>query len=416
MKVCDLNAAFSPRVTMLAGAAGMDATVRWVHATDLPDPSPYLRGGELVLTNGQWRHRGSNSRRFVELVSGAGAVAIGYGLQESGTHTPTDLVTACDQAGMPLFEIPHDMAFVEISEFVATHYAQQGQRRLVRQLRRDEALLSSVTGGAGIDETLGVLARDHGLDLLLVDHAGQTLGSAVRAAIAPAAPVLASVVAGVSQPAGDFVGGDAVTVFPVAAHGDVEAFLICFRPIEKLTEDERSAIGHELVFVGLELSHALATRELTERLVDELPDVIAGGAGRAAELAGRLRSLGVDPRSPITAIALVLGGPGDAAAVRRIARITIRLLAARGIPAVAPIDGSTVIVVAEIEGDARELAESLVGALEREGCVVCAGVGSLVPPGSRELRQSVGQARLAADYARLRGDERRVATYGEAGS
>lgn len=369
-----------------------------------------------MLTNGQWRHRRSDSPRFVELIAGAGAVAIGFGLQEPGTRTPPDLVAACEEAGVPLFEIPHDMAFGEISEYVATSYAQQGQRRLVRRLRRDEALLSSVTGGAGIDETLRVLAHDHGLDLLLVDHAGQTLGSTVRGDAAPAAPALAAAVAGVTEPAGSFVDGDPVTVFPVAAHGDVEAFLICLRPIDQVAADERSAIGHGLVFVGLELSHALATRELTERLVDELPNVIAGGDARAAELAGRLRSLGVDPGRPITAIALVPEAPAAAGVARRVARLTMRLLAARGIPAVAPIDGSTVIVVAVLEAGARELAELLVGALAREGCPVCAGVGSLVAPGSRDVRQSVGEARLAADFARHRGGEHRVATSAEAGS
>lgn len=44
MQVSDLEAAFSPRVTLLAGAAGIDATVRWVHATDLPIRRPICAG------------------------------------------------------------------------------------------------------------------------------------------------------------------------------------------------------------------------------------------------------------------------------------------------------------------------------------------------------------------------------------
>lgn len=123
MLVSEVVFALSPHVTLLAGGVDLSAIVRWVHATDLPDPSPYLRGGELVLTNGQWRRTSADSRRFVRILRDAGVSAIGYGLQTAGTATPKDLVTACNRAGLPLIEIPHDMAFVEISELVATHQA-----------------------------------------------------------------------------------------------------------------------------------------------------------------------------------------------------------------------------------------------------------------------------------------------------
>jgi hypothetical protein len=79
---------------------------------------------------------------------------------------------------------------------------------------------------------------------------------------------------------------------PSRRHGE------CFRAIDERTNEERAAIGHELVFVGLELSQVLATRELTERLMDELPELVAAGDGRASELAGRLRSFGVNPVAP----------------------------------------------------------------------------------------------------------------------
>jgi hypothetical protein len=35
-------------------ASALTAEAVWVHNTELPDPSPYVRAGELVLTNGLW--------------------------------------------------------------------------------------------------------------------------------------------------------------------------------------------------------------------------------------------------------------------------------------------------------------------------------------------------------------------------
>ncbi|UUZ59932.1 PucR family transcriptional regulator ligand-binding domain-containing protein [Nocardioides sp. B-3] len=34
--------------------AELGLEVLWLHNTELPDPSPYIRASELVLTNGLW--------------------------------------------------------------------------------------------------------------------------------------------------------------------------------------------------------------------------------------------------------------------------------------------------------------------------------------------------------------------------
>ena len=39
-------------VRVVAGEAGLDRAVRWVHISELPDPTPWLSGGELLLTTG----------------------------------------------------------------------------------------------------------------------------------------------------------------------------------------------------------------------------------------------------------------------------------------------------------------------------------------------------------------------------
>jgi DNA-binding PucR family transcriptional regulator len=413
--VSELVAALAPGVTVLAGEAGLAANVRWVHATDLADPSPYLKGEELVLTNGQWRRTPADSRRFVRLLAGAGVAALGYGLQTPGTRTPGDLVRACAAAGLPLLEIPHDMAFSEISELVANHHAEHRQRRLIRRVRRDEALLTSVTGGGGPEQILRILARDYGADFLLIDHAGQTLGGAPPPDTPASASTLAAAVAGLSEVAAIEVDGRAATAFPVTAHGGVEAFLLCFRDPRELSDDERSAIGHELVFVGLELVQALATRELAERLVDELPGLIAAGAPRSAELSGRLRSLGVDATDALSVI-VVAAGRADAAHVRRVARIAIRVLAARGVPAVAPVDGACVLVIGAFGDDARALAGDLLTTLAREGVVASAGIGSAAGRSGEGLTRSTAEARVAAEYARVRPGGGGIATAAEAGS
>ncbi|HZA19277.1 MAG TPA: PucR family transcriptional regulator ligand-binding domain-containing protein, partial [Actinomycetota bacterium] len=39
-------------LSLAAGATGLDRPIRWVHTSELHDPTPWLSGGELLLTTG----------------------------------------------------------------------------------------------------------------------------------------------------------------------------------------------------------------------------------------------------------------------------------------------------------------------------------------------------------------------------
>ena len=39
-------------VPLLAGESGLDLPIRWVHMSELLDPTPWLSGGEVLLTTG----------------------------------------------------------------------------------------------------------------------------------------------------------------------------------------------------------------------------------------------------------------------------------------------------------------------------------------------------------------------------
>ena len=39
-------------VGVAAGVAGLENPIRWIHVSELRDPTPWLEGGELLLTTG----------------------------------------------------------------------------------------------------------------------------------------------------------------------------------------------------------------------------------------------------------------------------------------------------------------------------------------------------------------------------
>ncbi|MFC7732342.1 PucR family transcriptional regulator [Actinomadura keratinilytica] len=94
------------RLRPLACHDRLDRPVRQVFVTDLPDPSRYLDGGELVLTGLMWRRGPYDSAPFVAALAAKQVAALGAG--EAVLPVPDDLVAACDRYGLPLVAVPRE--------------------------------------------------------------------------------------------------------------------------------------------------------------------------------------------------------------------------------------------------------------------------------------------------------------------
>lgn len=102
---------------LLPGAAG--AAVRWAHATELVDPSSYLRGGELVCTVGQSLVDAAACDAFAAAVAGAGAVGVCFGTGDVHPEVPPALVAACGEHGLALLEAGPGTPFMAVTEHLA---------------------------------------------------------------------------------------------------------------------------------------------------------------------------------------------------------------------------------------------------------------------------------------------------------
>jgi hypothetical protein len=68
---------------LVAGHAGVDrrGPIRWAHISELPDPTPWLEGGELLLTTGLGvKDSPRLQERFVAGVAARGVVALGFAI------------------------------------------------------------------------------------------------------------------------------------------------------------------------------------------------------------------------------------------------------------------------------------------------------------------------------------------------
>jgi len=174
LSVADIVEAPDLRLEVLA-AGELARPVRWVHATDQPDPTPYLRGGEVVLTDGLWLG-GTTPVDYVRRLADARVAAIGFGLMPEGPPVPQALIDACRRRRVTLFAVPVEVPFLAISElFVQSMLAEreaahaealrQTHRRFAAELfelaREPEAqgpAIAERLRGLGLDPDGGLVA------------------------------------------------------------------------------------------------------------------------------------------------------------------------------------------------------------------------------------------------------------------
>ncbi|MEY9966431.1 purine catabolism regulator [Streptacidiphilus sp. MAP12-16] len=158
----DLLAVESLALRSCTGGAGLDRLVSWVAPTELADPTPWMDGGELILTTGLRLRTAAAQAAFVSRLAEAGAAGIGFGTGLSHTAVPRALLAAAQGVGLPVLDVPYDTPFIAVGRHVAERIAAErhtAQRRLVDAHDR---LTQAVLAGEGLDQLLRTLRRQIG--------------------------------------------------------------------------------------------------------------------------------------------------------------------------------------------------------------------------------------------------------------
>ena len=102
-----------------AGAGGLNAPIRAVHVLEQPELTPWVRGGELLLSTGlSWNFSDDEAKGFVQSAArlNVSALLLATGRFRSGF---TDsMLKAADTLEFPLIELPFDVPFVAVSDAI----------------------------------------------------------------------------------------------------------------------------------------------------------------------------------------------------------------------------------------------------------------------------------------------------------
>ncbi|WP_328993238.1 helix-turn-helix domain-containing protein [Kribbella sp. NBC_01245] len=284
--------------------------------TDLLEPGNYLNGGELVLTGLVWRRSAADSETFVTSVAGRGATTILAGKALFGT-IPVDLLEACRHHQVTLVEVPTEVAFADVTEYVAAAGSANAGARLSASLVRQRELLSAITSGRTLDELAARIAGEIGHDCRVITATGRhvvpgpgelddpTLDAVTRRFLtADLTPAVA-------------VSGDAsYSLFPVGSGlgNRLTAWLLVIDGDHTQWPRDHVEAAQELCAIAaLDRVRRDEGRIALRPLVADALALIESGSP-LAEVTTRLKQAGVRPDQPmVVAVAELRDGPDDVA-------------------------------------------------------------------------------------------------------
>jgi sugar diacid utilization regulator len=364
----------------------LSRVISWVHSSEMPDPSAYLRGGEVVLSAGIWLSAGSSPVEFADGLAGANAAAIGFGPSPLVPAVPDELVAACARHELTLFAVPQDVPFIAVIETFVERYAEDRERALLDARQRNEELVLAAQASSGVRGVLRVLERHRpgaawvadrrrGLLAWTGERPGEELVAAAEAVLAGGAEEPATLGRG--------------TLVPILATGR-DACLVVDGELASMPVEDRGTIEQAVAFLAIELQRELAVRESERRFAAELFDLIAAGDAQLPAAAARLDAFGVDASADLVALVCE-----PEHAERGLAALE-RLLDARegaSVAAVKAVQVAAVLTWPRSTDDLRRLAVEVHAAV---GSAV--GVGGLAA-GVGELRRSLIEAQQACLFA-----------------
>ncbi|MFD0487942.1 PucR family transcriptional regulator ligand-binding domain-containing protein [Saccharopolyspora spinosporotrichia] len=148
--------------------------MRWAHVSELRDPTPWLRGGELVLTTGlELPGDAEGQRDYVRRLAARGCVGLGFA--EERRELPGPVLDAAVEHDLPLLAVRGATPFIAVVEAVAQLHAEE-RLRVVRRVIDVQERAARAALRSGPDGILRELARGIDGSVLLTDPHGRVVG------------------------------------------------------------------------------------------------------------------------------------------------------------------------------------------------------------------------------------------------
>jgi Purine catabolism regulatory protein-like family/PucR C-terminal helix-turn-helix domain len=410
-------------VRLLSGQAAIDVPVRWVHISELQDPTPWLSGGEILLTTGMALETPAQEREFLTRLADHQLAGLGFGAGFRHREVPPALLEAAAERDFPVFEVPYEVPFIAVTEAAFTQLVNEQYAVLRRALAAHERLERVVLSERGLETLAGTLATLIGAAVLVFDARGEPLVQrAFRRSLASEEVAALQSELGERRRTGraflpSHAGlADRSLALPVAADGGAggavsrpaegervpEAWLVAIKDSGPLSDFDRLTLHQAVTIVALELLRGRVAGDTERRLAGDVLAALVSGDLAGTDLARRLEPFGL--AHSVAAIVVPRPGGansrGSATSLEDALALALREEASPGLVASTGVGGAVTCALIAAQPAAEEELFALAGRVGRRlarafGPGLNLGVGR--PVSGAEARRTFHEARCAVE-------------------
>jgi len=138
----------------VTAAARRPVPLTGIHISELRDPTPFLEGGELLLTTGMpFAEAPGGIPAYVDRLRERGVAALAHGVGPALDHVPAALAEHCAAIDFPLLTVPRDETFIRVTRAFWDLVGASDRAGLVARLGTQTAIVREAAkpeGAAGI--------------------------------------------------------------------------------------------------------------------------------------------------------------------------------------------------------------------------------------------------------------------------
>jgi purine catabolism regulator len=361
-------------LVLVAGRENADRVISWAHAIELTDPSPYLFGGELVMTTGLTVGTTDTEQfDYIARLSAAKVAALAFDTGTTFRQVPDGIVRAGDAFGMPVLKVPRSTPFIAITRAVIEEVNADEVRSVQRIVDEQEAMARETLRG-GVPALVSSLSKALSATVVVIGFDGRVLATSgpdqerisrmctelVRAARPRTRVQTSRVVAD----------GDGYCTLQALRATQVVRGHLAVRTIQPMSTADRVLVANAVSLICIELEKPARVLDAEQRLRAAVTHTLVSTS--TAVDPAVLRYFSFDPDAEVVAVVLTAVGP-----VLPAERHAQRFLDEAGIPyLLCSCDDDIVIAIPSTETEQADRLHRAVGAkLQRslDGGVSLAG-------------------------------------------
>lgn len=278
--------------------APLDRPLRWVHSTDLADPTPFLADDLALLTTGGQFDGQVTASAYVDRLVARGVAGLGFGTGVRHPAVPEDLVAACARAALPLFEVPYATPFIAVARAHAEAVAAAAFARRSWALDTQRALAVAALRPHGLVAIIAELGRRLDAWVAMFDASGALALEHPPGGISPAAhdelaTHVESVLARDTETGRSIaVDGQSLQLFTLGRTRGLRGVIAIGTP--SLDSEARAVVTSVIAMAGLALEQSDELEGARRRLHTQLLESLLADDDTLA-----LRVLGAMPAAPV---------------------------------------------------------------------------------------------------------------------